>query len=119
MGICSVKNCTGKGHAKFCFPKTGALKIKWEEQVNRQNFIVTNSSRVCERHFTEDSFLPAHLNVTKRGEQINRKRLKPLSYPTLLLSSELSVKELNDKIQSQENEIEKLRAELSNKKISG
>ena len=119
MGICSVKDCTGKDHAKYCFPKTDALKLKWEQQVNRQNFTVTSSSRGCERHFTEDSFVPAHLNLTKRGEQINRKRLKPLAYPTLLLSKEMTLKELNDKIQNQEKEIEKLRAELSNKKSSG
>jgi hypothetical protein len=120
MPGCSVKGCSGKDHDKFSFPKTNDdLKVKWENQLNIQNFIPNKDSRVCDKHFTEDSFVPPHLNVTKKGEQLNRKRLKPLAYPTLLLSSELSVKELNDKIQNQEKEIEKLRAELSNKNSSG
>ena len=70
MGVCSVKGCSGQDHAMHCFPKTNALKLKWEEQLNRPNFTASESSRVCEKHFSEDSFVPARLNVNKRGEQL-------------------------------------------------
>ena len=113
MGVCSVKDCTGEDHAKYCFPNTPALKAKWEEQVNRPDFTVTINSRVCEKHFAEDSFVPAHLNVTKRGAAIKRKALKPEAYPTLFLnpkkqklSNDVVEKELNDQIQEQARQLQ-------------
>ena len=115
MVVCSVKDCAGKDHPHHCFPKTNALKLKWEEQLNRQNFTAKESSRVCEKHFSEDSFVPAHLNVNKRGEKLKRKHLKPQAYPTLFLnpkkqklSNHVVEKELNDRILNQAREIEEL-----------
>ena len=116
MGVCSVIDCTGKDHPHHCFPNTNALKSKWEEQLNKQNFTANENSRVCEKHFSEDSFLPAHLNVNKRGEKLKRKHLKPQAYPTLFLnpkkqrlSNHVVEQELNDKIQEQARQIEELK----------
>ena len=115
MPKCSVKDCTGENQVQYGFPKTNPLKIKWEDQLNKENFTANKDSRVCEKHFTEESFVPAHLNVTKRGEKIKRKSLKPEAYPTLFLnpkrqklSSEVVEKEYNDKINEQARKIEEL-----------
>ena len=65
----------------FSFPE-GALKRKWIEQINRENWEPNQHSRVCEKHFNEKDFAP---QKDSRGRELKKKVLKPWAYPTLLL----------------------------------
>ena len=87
MGVCSVKDCTGQDHPHHSFPKTVALKRKWEEQIDRENFTVTENSKVCEKHFEKESFVPAHLNVNARGEKLKKKPPKATSLSNFIFES--------------------------------
>ena len=92
---CSVGPCKGGNTGKsefqsFTFPK-GAMREKWIQQINRENFVPGEYSTVCERHFQERDFGP---NKDKRGRKYKKKKLKPWAYPTLNL---LPVKESEKK----------------------
>ena len=54
---CSVGPCKGGNTGKsefqsFTFPK-GAMREKWIQQINRENFVPGEYSTVCKRHFQE------------------------------------------------------------------
>ena len=119
MPNCSVVGCSGNGQ-NFKFPNTEKLQNLWKEQLNRINFEVTINSRVCERHFTAESFVPDEKNFTKRGTKCVKKRLKPKAYPTLFLDSKhqnlsqaVLEQEMLNEIQRQGKEIERLNAKLT------
>ena len=85
MPSCSVLNCTGVVDGqilpKYAFPE--GMKKKWVEQINRPGFTVekvTRNSRVCERHFADNSFIPD-------GEDKVKRSLKLKAFPTLFLNS--------------------------------
>ena len=63
----------------FPFPE-GALKEKWIQQIDRENFTPGEYSRVCEIHFQEKDFAP---QKDSRGRDLKKKILKPWAYPTL------------------------------------
>ena len=57
MGFkCAVVGCktgysSGPRRALFKIPEKGTLRAKWVEFVNRKDFVVTESSRICIDHF--------------------------------------------------------------------
>ncbi|XP_047110974.1 uncharacterized protein LOC124787987 [Schistocerca piceifrons] len=59
---CCVPRCRGNYENKprvavFSFPKSTELQQKWISAIHRENFQVTQNSKVCELHFTEDLIL--------------------------------------------------------------
>ena len=57
---CDFGNKRGKGKREvqtFPFP-VGALRQKWIQQINTENYIPGEHSRVCERHFQETDYAP-------------------------------------------------------------
>ena len=136
MPNCSVLGCnsgekdTPQKFQMFLFPsfkddpfqKSEKLQILWIEQLNRKDWMPTRNSRVCEKHFTIESFISAGKNVTVKGTKKSRKTLTPSAFPTLFLESYNSKSrmlteqnKLIDTIQQQKKEIGQLRAELSNR----
>ena len=69
MPRCSIFGCrTGyKGEIeKFrCFklPKSRGRLAQWLEKINRADFIPSEHSHVCERHFVAKDFVPANENL--------------------------------------------------------
>ena len=88
MPGCAVQTCK-YGYSKseeikrqtFPFPN-GALKEKWLDQIDRQDFVPGDHSRVCENHFQGTDFAPQR---DSRGRELKKKVLKPGAYPTLYL----------------------------------
>ena len=91
MPNCSVLGCnsgekdTPQKFQMFMFPsfkddplqKSEKLQLLWIEQLNRKDWMPTRNSRVCERHFTIESFIAAGKNVTVKGTKKSRKTLTP------------------------------------------
>ena len=63
MGFkCAVVGCktgysSGPRKALFKFPEKDTLRAKWIVFVNRKDFVVTESSRICIDHFERLTFL--------------------------------------------------------------
>nr|CAI5831743.1 unnamed protein product [Callosobruchus analis] len=63
---CCVPGCNGNYSAAekvhiFSFPSEEVLRKKWASTIHRDNFIATKNSRVCERHFAQESILTSLL----------------------------------------------------------
>ena len=56
-------------NSKFAFPDEPELQNKWIRFVCRENYKVTSSSRICDRHFDE--------KYIKRGIRDTLRRFKP------------------------------------------
>nr|CAI5827368.1 unnamed protein product [Callosobruchus analis] len=83
-------NCSAaeKVHV-FSFPSEEVLRKKWASAINRDNFIATKNSRVCERHFAHESILWISSYYDKSTRKtltipLLRPRLKADAVPTLL-----------------------------------
>ena len=59
------------------------MKKLWLDQINRANFIPTDNTVVCERHFEDSKFQPSA--ERSRGRKRVRRQLRPRAYPTLFL----------------------------------
>lgn len=63
MVKCVVVGCTSgytsnkEKYHKFCAPKDLDLRKKWQMKIPRKNFILTEKSYVCEKHFKEDDIV--------------------------------------------------------------
>ena len=61
MPNCSVIGCkSGHGndnYQTFVFPKSEELKSLWIEQLNREDFVLSTNSRICEKHFAAECFI--------------------------------------------------------------
>ena len=61
---CYISNCnTGYRSASsseqisiFCFPREEKLKAKWLKAIPRKNWTLTDSRRVCVKHFNANDF---------------------------------------------------------------
>ena len=87
MPTCSVYGCkTGyrKGpqeYTCYSFPKIPYYSNIWKNKIDRENFEVTQHSRVCARHFTDDSFSL----LDSRGKPRKIKKLHENAIPSLHL----------------------------------
>ncbi len=88
---CVVKGCRSNLDTKdtkaeklqtFALPTHETMRRKWKRHLNRgPKFKYTDSHRVCERHFTKDSFT----NVDSRGRKTKKLHLTPTAFPNLIL----------------------------------
>ena len=92
---CCVPECnTGYRSAKnvekiamFRFPSDEEFCRKWIKAIPRKNFNVTNSTRICAKHFTEDDFETTSTDQCKSRQQkrdqalLKRLRLKSTALP--------------------------------------
>nr|CAI5852513.1 unnamed protein product [Callosobruchus analis] len=73
----------------FSFRSEAVLRKKWASAIHRDNFIGTKNSRVCERHFAQESILWISSYYDKStGKTLTipllRPRLNVNALPTLL-----------------------------------
>ena len=74
---CCVPECnTGYRSAKnvekiamFRFPSDKEFCRKWIKAIPRKNFNVTNATRICAKHFTEDDFETTSTDQCKSRQQ--------------------------------------------------
>nr|CAI5829079.1 unnamed protein product [Callosobruchus analis] len=62
---CGVPGCNGNYSAEekvhvFSYPTEEVLRKTWASAIHRDNFITTKNSRVCERHFAQESRCSSH-----------------------------------------------------------
>ncbi|CAL1299236.1 unnamed protein product [Larinioides sclopetarius] len=53
---CNEKFIKGRSVTFHCFPKDENRRKICENKLRRENFKVTNGSRICSNHFSEDCF---------------------------------------------------------------
>ena len=99
MVSCFVFGCYSnqKGGEKchsFAFPKAHLLRRKWEHQINRKRK-ATDSSVVCEKHFTEGDFMP---EIDNRGRKRLKKKLNPTAFPSKYLRGEPKIIEVEKRV---------------------
>nr|CAI5819864.1 unnamed protein product [Callosobruchus analis] len=88
-----VTGCNGNYSAAekvhvFSLRREEVLRKKWASAIHRDNFIGTKNSRVCERHFAQESIFWISSYYDKTGKNLTipllRPRLKADALPTLL-----------------------------------
>ena len=94
MPGCCVFGCTS-GYStnkekvrliSFPNPKTSVKTHQaWIESVNRANFKVNATTKVCEKHFKATDFIPREQNVDKRGRPKTLPTLRPTAVPSLYM----------------------------------
>ena len=76
MGFkCAVVGCktgysSGPQRALFQFPEKDTLRAKWVEFVDRKDFVVTESSRICIDHF-ESTYLSLGKERARHNYSLN------------------------------------------------
>lgn len=59
MVKCCVVGCTSGYNSnkeivsQFCVPKDLILRNKWTKAISRKDFVISNNTYVCEKHFNE------------------------------------------------------------------
>ena len=78
---------SGPRRALFQFPEKDTLRAKWVEFVNRKDFVVTESSRICIDHFES-----TYLSLGKERARLNYS-LNPIPtiHPTSIAKSQLVI----------------------------
>ena len=94
--MCAVFGCTNTKELRL-FPKSKALLAEWVERLNRKDYVITNDSRICSRHFHADAYIPDEENKDSKGRPRKKKTLKARAYPTLFLRGKEEDKENNRK----------------------
>ena len=77
MPRCVVVNChcgydgfiPPTGLRWFKIPKSKARRDQWEFRIHRQDFKITDDTRVCSVHFKEDDYIPTAENKDSSGRQ--------------------------------------------------
>ena len=71
----------------FHLPKDDSLRKAWLFRIHRENEadFVSEHTVLCSYHFTEEDWIPQHLNVDKRGRKRQRRRLKINAIPSVNL----------------------------------
>ena len=95
MPACCAITCKHgyKGHFTpedvqwFHLPKDDSLRKAWLFRIHRENEadFVSEHTVLCSYHFTEEDWIPQHLNVDKRGRKLKRRRLKINAIPSINL----------------------------------
>ena len=88
MPYCCVVGCQSGGrkdpnkkHQWYQLPKSPKMRKLWLDMINRE-FIPSDKTKVCERHFREDDFRYS----TKKGRPAQRKNLLNSAFPSLFLN---------------------------------
>ncbi|CAI6346147.1 unnamed protein product [Macrosiphum euphorbiae] len=56
---CCVRGCKSKGNGKikyFRFPRDVTRRLQWIQALDRENFVPTNNTLICEAHFTTNDY---------------------------------------------------------------
>ena len=97
MPVCFVPGC--KSGLKSCIekrrfffaPKEAILRVKWDSVISRSDTVLTDKSKVCERHFEDDAIIKGEfLRHSDGSEEFIPKlrwKLKSGAIPTLHLEN--------------------------------
>ncbi|XP_052084466.1 uncharacterized protein LOC127721708 [Mytilus californianus] len=86
MVFCVAFNCntgSGQGYGLFTFPKDPDRRKIWIHKVKRQNFVPTEHSRLCAKHFDFDQFVIDARIASSVKFTPKQKRLKANAIPTI------------------------------------
>ncbi|XP_035234148.1 THAP domain-containing protein 2-like [Stegodyphus dumicola] len=90
---CCVPNCRGnypntEKVQMFSIPKSDSLRRKWLRAIHRQNFIPSNHSKVCEKHFVESDIerTVEHFDE-KKGTSIKINLIRPRLHSCLAVQN--------------------------------
>ena len=83
----AVKEAANRGfkYQSFKLPKDPQMRELWLKQLNREDYIPTQNTVFCQKHFAEDAFVCEEENFNARKKPKLRRSLKKLAYPTLFL----------------------------------
>ena len=99
MPYCAVVSCQsgskkpGEKYQMFQLPdpiKSKGLRTQWLNRLNR-NFIPTEHTRVCAKHFQQSDFVPEEKNLDAHGKPKKKKTLIPSAIPSLHLRPDVEV----------------------------
>ena len=140
VNTCCVPGCktsyrsVQSDHVKtaiFQFPKYEELRRKWIRAIPRQDWVPTNSSRVCDKHFHQKDFnmtsTDSHRNrrTARESQALERPRLDPSAIPQVFpnlpsyFSSSAPVSRSGKSTSSARTQSENVRIENMNKDFLG
>ena len=83
MVFCAAANCTNRSKSKvrtFKFPADPKIPEEWLKNLKRESFQPTKHSRLCENHFTEESFDESYVTILSLGLKPGKPQLKKTQY---------------------------------------
>ena len=86
MVFCAAKNCTNRSKSKvrtFKFPADPKIPEEWLKNLKRESFQPTKHSRLCENHFTEESFDESYVIILSLGLKPGKPQLKKNAISTI------------------------------------
>ena len=90
MVFCAATNCTNRSKSKvrtFKFPADPKIPEEWLKNLKRESFQPTKRSRLCENHFTEESFDESYVIILSLGLKPGKPQLKKKTQYQLFLTS--------------------------------
>ena len=79
MVFCAATNCTNRSKSKvstFKFPADPKIREEWLKNLKRESFQPTKHSRLCENHFTMESFDESYAIKFSLGLKPGKPQLK-------------------------------------------
>ena len=92
MVFCAATNCTNRSKSKvstFKFPADPKIREEWLKNLKRESFQPTKHSRLCENHFTMESFDESYAIKFSLGLKPGKPQLKKTQYQLFLTSPTL------------------------------
>ena len=86
MVFCAATNCTNRSKSKvrtFKFPADPKIPEEWLKNLKRESFQPTKHSRLCENHFTEESFDESYVIILSLGLKPGTPQLKKNAISTI------------------------------------
>ena len=86
MVFVAATNCTNRSKSKvrtFKFPADPKIPEEWLKDLKRQSFQPTKHSRLCENHFTEESFDESYVIILSLGLKPGKPQLKKNAISTI------------------------------------
>ena len=86
MVFCAATNCTNRSKSKvstFKFPADPKIREEWLKNLKRESFQPTKHSRLCENHFTMESFDESYAIKFSLGLKPGKPQLKKNAVPTI------------------------------------
>ena len=87
--FCAATNCTNRSKSKvstFKFPTEPKIREEWLKNLKRESFQPTKYSRLCENHFTKESFDESYAIKFSLGLKPGKPQLKKTQYQLFLTS---------------------------------
>ena len=96
MGGCAAVNCntlSGKGVSLYSFPANPSRRRLWINKVRRKDFNPSTHARLCEKHFTDESFKVSRTFARSLGYDLKRPQLKEDAVPLLFDYNNYTIKD--------------------------